>query len=462
MSRHSSEQSVFTLEAEDHRSARDRRTWLTVKAGLASKASQMLVRFLSVPLTISILGNEKYGLWLAVGSIVSWFGLSNFGVTSGLLNLLAGASAKDDKRYMKRLVSSSLALFLMLAALVAITVLVMNRSDYLERVLGLQTNSPLRWDSHQAFVISGLFFALTLALSPIQSACSALQEGYLITYGLTAANLLSLGFLYVLKLSGEHSLKSFALTQTAPTVCATAALGVYYLGFHQRYLRPAVRDVKRSAFADLGSPSILICASQVSDIVIHYSTNIIIAHGLGPGQVPRYAVPYSLFMFIQSVLYGTLQPLWAAYAEANVRNDWHWILKRFLKSIYLCVGLTSATGIGLILLGPAIIKLWAGRQAVPSRNLLTALAAYFAIWIAGAAVDVLVCGLGYFQLRLVVNTIAGIIFLVGSLLLTPRIGLLAAPVAGMASGAFSIAVFATRIRRRSVSEHNAQIDSLVC
>src|SRR5689334_16477992 len=83
-------------QSAERRSRRDGRASLTTRAGLIAKALYLLVRVVSIPLAMRLLGADRYGLWLTVGSFVNWLGLFEFGIGYGLVNALATAGGHSD------------------------------------------------------------------------------------------------------------------------------------------------------------------------------------------------------------------------------------------------------------------------------------------------------------------------------------------------------------------------------
>ena len=71
------------------------------------KGGSVLANFLLVPLTISYLNNEYYGIWLTLSSILVWFMYLDIGIGHGLRNKLAEAIANNDKELARSLVSTA-------------------------------------------------------------------------------------------------------------------------------------------------------------------------------------------------------------------------------------------------------------------------------------------------------------------------------------------------------------------
>src|SRR5262249_26757772 len=84
---------AFDTSTEAGRSQeRYRRAILSAIASAAAKVISVLVQLITVPLTIGYLGDERYGLWMTISSLVAMLGRLTPGSGAGLV----GAMAKTD------------------------------------------------------------------------------------------------------------------------------------------------------------------------------------------------------------------------------------------------------------------------------------------------------------------------------------------------------------------------------
>src|ERR1035437_430629 len=74
------------------------------------KGLSTLTTLILVPFTINLLDQEKYGIWITIFSIVTWFNMMDIGLGNGFRNKFAEAIAqnKNDlaKKYVQTLYSS--------------------------------------------------------------------------------------------------------------------------------------------------------------------------------------------------------------------------------------------------------------------------------------------------------------------------------------------------------------------
>jgi O-antigen/teichoic acid export membrane protein len=239
----------------------------------------------------------------------------------------------------------------------------------------------------------------------------------------------------------------------APPLAASASLAAYLFFVRHPGLRPRLRDWSLSSFRSLMSFGIPLQIVGLGDLGILYSMNIVISNRLGPGSVPGFAVPASAFMVFSSLAYGLVYPYLPAYAEAQARGDWHWIRQTAFRRLAIAVGLVLAAGLGMTVLGRTAVRVWTGGRVVPEQRFLLAMAVYFVLTASATANGILLMGLGRVKTKAAIHLSVAGVFVAGSWLLLPRLGLVAVPLAGCAAYlidcATSLPLALRHIRRRA-------------
>src|ERR1700749_500535 len=89
---------ILTKSSANRGLERYRRAGITASSSFIAKALNILISFLSVPLTVHYLGAERYGVWLTISSLITWMSMTDFGLAgNALVNVLADGSGKDDR-----------------------------------------------------------------------------------------------------------------------------------------------------------------------------------------------------------------------------------------------------------------------------------------------------------------------------------------------------------------------------
>ena len=98
---------AFVRNYFSQRSARDKSVIKNVGLGFVSKGLSILIGFLQVPLTLSILDKSAYGVWITIFSVVSWMSFFDIGLGNGFRNKLTEALAGHDTAQAKKIVSTT-------------------------------------------------------------------------------------------------------------------------------------------------------------------------------------------------------------------------------------------------------------------------------------------------------------------------------------------------------------------
>ncbi|MGD0497926.1 MAG: hypothetical protein ABSC23_05760 [Bryobacteraceae bacterium] len=440
-----------------HRRWRERQAWRSGKSGVVAKFITVGTRFVTVPLSLRLLGVERYGLWLTVGSLLSWLSVYDLGLSAGLLNVVGGAYGRGDEGAIRRHVST--AFFSFAAMSLAILAVVVGGSLWagLPRLLGVSSGSPLAPEARALVLLCGVMFAASFTLGCAGQFAASLQRGYLAAYSGICAMVLSCAILVIISFRGA-SVVQFALVMSVPGLLASIALACYLFLIRYPAFRPSIRLWSFASLRDISGCGTAIFLSQLADMAIMYTSNVLISNRLGPGLVPSYAVPFSGFMVVSSICYGLVFPYMPAYAEALGRGDGEWIRKAALRILGRNMALMGAGGAGMIACGGFAIRIWTHGRVTAPRTFLAAMAVYFVCVAWTNTNGILLFGIGRVKTSAAIHGCVAAVHILGAWLLLPRLGIIAVPVAGTAAYLIDAALslpIALRHLRHLDSQHPA-------
>jgi O-antigen/teichoic acid export membrane protein len=96
-----------------------------------------------------------------------------------------------------------------------------------------------------------------------------------------------------------------------------------------------------------------------------------------------------------------LLPIWPAYAEAWARRDTAWVRRTLKRSLALSVGISTAFGILIVLLGPLIVSLWTRKNVPVQPVVLYCLAIWCIIQCTQNALAMLLNGLHVIRVQVI-------------------------------------------------------------
>jgi len=360
-----------TSTAEGRSRERYRRILLTALSSGAARGIGLVSLLISVPLTVAYLGQERYGLWITISSVVALLSFADLGVGNGLLNVVARAHGAEDHAAARRYIASAgLILSLIAMALAALLAVIYPWLPW-SRLYNLSSELASA-EAGPATATLLLCFLAGLPLGLVIQVRLAYQEGFINNFWQAVGGLLGLGLL-ILAVQREAGLPWLILAVAGVPVLMMAVNGLDLFVRSRPWLRPNRQALDLKAGRVILRTGTLFLALQIAAAVGYQTDNIVIAQFLGAAQVTQYAVPLRLFNLVPTVLSFFLMPTWPAYSEALARHDIAWARRTLRRSVIFCLAVSLPLVAGLIVFGPAILRAWVGTTVTPSGLLLVGL-----------------------------------------------------------------------------------------
>lgn len=319
---------------------------------------------IAVPLTIGYLGPERYGLWITIGTFLSFLSFTDFGVANSLTNALGKAYGEERRDVARRYVSSAFAVFCLLAlSILIVSAVVVPR---LPAVLFPHVESPIaRTEIAPALAIAFVIFALNFPLLITNKVLSTHGENALSnlwSIGASIANFVAI----LLVIWCRGGLPWLVLGSSGLGLLTNVACAIWLFGFRKPWLRPAFSGMDRVVTRDLFSSGWKFLVIGAAWMVNSETDNLVIAHYLGGAQVTPYSITFHMFAIatlLQTLAYPSL---WPAYTHAYAQKDYAWIRRTFRANFRISFAVALVVVAFLIAFGIPIIRVWAGDAAVPS------------------------------------------------------------------------------------------------
>lgn len=400
---------------------RQRRAMLASGAAAMAKAVRVLTTLASVPLAISYLGTERYGLWLTISSVAAFLTFADLGLGNGLLNAVADAEGREDHAGAARAVSSAFFMLLVVAVVGTIAGIVAYPLVSWGRVFNV-TSTLARAEAGPAVAVFVACFLVSMPLGIVERVQLGLQKGF--------ANSLWEGLGSVIGLAGvvtaiqlRMSLPWLVFAMAGGPVLALV-LNFWLLFWRQRpSLRPNLGRYSSDAAGRMLRLGALFLVLQMVSAAAFFSDNLVAAHVLGAASVTQYAVPRRLFDAVAMIVAMYVTPLWPAYGEAIARGDVAWVRHTLVRSTSRMTLFALACGVVLVAVGRPILHLWAGPLVTPPLSLLMGFAVWTVLSSAGSAVAAFLNGAGRLRFQVVTAVAMGVAALTLKIVLARSAGL---------------------------------------
>jgi O-antigen/teichoic acid export membrane protein len=430
--------------------SRNRRAAITGGTAVFARVVQIGTSLVTVPLTLKYLGNERFGLWMTISSVLAMAAFADFGVGNGVLNSVAAAFGRDDVDGIRKAVSSGFALLntiavLLLMAFSAVYPFV-NWGNFFRVV-----SPTAQAEAGPALAVFAVCFALNISMDVVQRVQLGLQQGY--RYGLWQLCGSAAAFIGVLTgIWFRVSLPILIVAIAGAPIFATALNAIHFFGFVRPDLRPRRTLIARDAISRIARLGGLFFLLQVVVAVSYSADNLIIARTLGAVDVPEYSIPQRMFSLITMMSAMLVAPLWPAYGEALSRGDMKWVRGTLRGSLLAVFVLSSAASASVLLLSSRLIHWWVGSRIHPSFWLLSGLAIWTVVNCCGDAVGAFLNGAAVIRFQVLVASSFGIACVAAKLFAIRHYGIAGIPWATVAAyllfGALPFAVHVPRLVSR--------------
>lgn len=426
------------IETEDHRKRRVISIVQSVVSNLGNKAISMLVSFLSVPLTIGYLGSERYGAWVAIGSVLAWLALTDFGLGNGLTNAVTTAAGEDRPDVARMHLSNGLVLLSAIAFAVGLAAFAAWPFINWSAVFGV-TSPEAQAEIGPAVAAALAIFLLQFPLGLAGKVYLAYQEGRLGSYWGAAGNILSLvALLIVTQTQGGLVWLVIAMSGTSLLLGLASNLWVFLI--HRPVLMPRLRHVDRSAMRPLSQVGGKFFLIGIMALVTFQTDNLVISHYLGAAHVPEYSLTYTLFSYTSLPQNALFAYLWAAYTEAMARKDIAWVSRTFHLNLAVGMVFTAVAVVGIAVVAQPFIGWWAGPAVVPSMALIGWMAAWSLINAFTNPIACLLASASHLRAQIIYSAFSTVCNLVLSIVLVRRWGVEGVIAATVISYAFFVCV----------------------
>ncbi len=322
------------------------------------KCVGLLCTFIIVPITITYLDNEIYGIWLTMSSILYWFYYFDVGLGNGMRNYLAEAISLGDYPTARTYISTTFIILSLVA--VGLAIVVGGAMMFINLNAVFNTSAISGSDLLVAMFLACMMTLVLIVVKNVGVIFMALQR-YAVNDCLVATgSVLSLIIIYILTLTTQgHFLYIVAAFTISPVVVFLIAAIPLFVRHPE--LRPSFHCLNRAIAGRVVSKGLGFFLIQVTTgLFIFGCANVFIAQFCGPTNVTVYNISYRYFHLIAAAMTIILAPIWNAYTDAYVKNNMEWIRSTFKRTLIIWV-VSMVGGLAMLAISRFIYSVWVGR-----------------------------------------------------------------------------------------------------
>ena len=346
---------------------RYRRILLTGGSTAIVKILSASINLITVPLTVNYLGAERYGLWMAISSIMALMSFADLGLGNGLLNAISKAHGKNSIKDAQTAVSSTFYMLLSISILLLLIFLIIYPFIEWQILFNAQFKLAIEESGPTMFVLV-IIFLINMPLGIARRIQDGYQEGFKFQIWLIVGSIISLaGLLICIYL--ETGLPWLVFAFSSGQLTATLLNGIVLFGKRRNELLPRFSHFDFIAGKHLFRAGLIFFLLGFFTLLGNVTDGIILSHTLGPASVAGFEIVKKIFLFSMFTQF-IIQPLWPAFGEALESGDYNWARKTLTKAIKLSILSSAIISLPLLLFGKQIITVWVGPEFVPSWSLL--------------------------------------------------------------------------------------------
>lgn len=375
----------------------------------------MILGVIYTPLLLQYLGNEKYGLWSTVLTVISWFNYCDVGVGHGLRNLLTKELTNRKYEEVKKSVSTAYVILTLIASVLLVVSII---CVYLLNWKAIfNSNINMRVPIGISFVFMCINFILALS-NTLLYALQLSERVALINCLVQVINIIGLIILQYIS-SGNLVLISILFGLSTMIVYLWNTLQIFKRNV---ILKPKINLFEKRKIREICNIGIKFFVIQIDCIALYTVDNILITRLFGAEAVTPFNITYHVFNSYYAFLSALLVPYWSKTTEALIRRDYKWIKISIKRLKYICV--LFCIGYSLIaVLFKSITYIWLGRNLNYSSGLIIVMCVYYCLYSVVSINIQFINGSGKINFQLILLTIMGVINVPFSIFLASTLGL---------------------------------------
>ena len=278
-------------------------------ASWSTYAAQIAVAFVVTPIVVRGLGDQRYGIWSLVESVLAYLMLFDFGLTVSVVRYVARFEAIADPDRRNRVFSTSLALFGVLGVVIFTVALTIGAaSPYLFRI-----PPELVVEARWMFVLLGINLALGLSLGIYMNVLfglgryptsSAIRVSYLILGSILTVTIIARGY----------GLVALGCLITAVNTAQNLTM-VWAVHRYLPDLRFSTALIDWTTFREIRGYSLNAFFAALGTHISFQTDAVVIAMFLSPAAITYFAIANKLIGYSKSLftsVTGVLTPTFSA------------------------------------------------------------------------------------------------------------------------------------------------------
>lgn len=321
---------------------------------------QAVVGLLYVPLLLKFLGENEYGLYQLMGSLIAYFSIMDFGLSASVVRFYSKYLALNDKKNMENVLGVSKRIYNVMTILMVIIAFVFFLN--IANIFGDSLSVYEIGESKRIFVLLIINIGITLSTNIYTSVITA-HERFVFLKLLSILQVVIQPILVVALITAQPYAFSVAFVQTAINLIA----GVIKIIYAKKKLKMKIKYhlYDKQLVNNLLRLSISVFVVSIVDQVFWKSNQFILGIISGTSAVALYSIAAQIYMNYMPIS-GTIQGIFLPHISkiVTLKRDDKELSHLFIKIGRIQFILLALVLGGFIVFGKEFISMWAGTRYV--------------------------------------------------------------------------------------------------
>lgn len=360
----------------------------------------MIVSFMYTPILLGYLGEESYGIWSTILSVINWINYFDVGIGQGLRNTLARSIAEDDRNAAAESVSTGY------VALTGVSFTVLLVGAVLMSIMDIGKVFNTKISVRPALMISFVCICINFVLGLSKTLLYATHQAEKVGFMTLLTQMVNLFGIIFLSMFSHSNLLAVAIVIGLSGILVNIlfSIGVWK---NYRYLIPRKNLYKSRELKSICNVGMKFFIIQIAALVLYSTDNMIITQLFGPSCVTPYHTAYVAFGIVNGLFGAMISPLWSKYTVAMSNRDYKWI-----KGTIFNLNKTLPF-IGFILIAGSFLfepasRIWLHKNLSYDNGLIKCMALYYFLTIWGSIYANVLNGMSKVNMQLIMGVISAV------------------------------------------------------
>jgi len=320
----------------------------------------ILINLLLIPLLLSVLGKERFGVWQTILSIISIVSLLNFGLGNGLRNLITKLKVRGEKSSENSIGAAIGATFVRISKIVGFSSLILIPVTYffLNPNFLFSNVNISGFEIKYSLLIFLFFFLINIILGLSNSISFGLQKSYLT--GLRQFLYLLLCYIIIYVTSRFVKINLINVSLIFGFIQSLTFL--FFIFYQNIKYNLSITFFENFDLKETSSLSFKFFLAQGLTLIFLSIDNFVISSILGPNDTAEYSIVNKIYFTIISIFSVLLIHFWNSVTEAFEKKELKWIFST-LKILYVVAFIFFLISLGIAFFQKSIINLWLGKNS---------------------------------------------------------------------------------------------------